>query len=282
VVSLPGLETGRIADHPFVRTGSGDRTLLVVPGLNDPLHTVADSRWFPCLMARYCRRYASTHTVYFVSRPHGLAPDLTTRDLAAGYAEVLASIGPADVLGLSMGGFVATHLATDRPDLVRRVALGLAADRLSSRGRRAVRRWCRWGRAGEWGRVYRDAYRLIADPPLRWLLQAGSVGYDLAYDPADPAEFFVTADATLAHDAAARLEAVDAPTLVVGGTRDPFFAPSAFRRTARALPDGKLALLDGVGHEVAIHYPDAFDGTVGRFLVSGDPRPPGNDPPDRD
>jgi len=100
VNDLPGVETGRIADHPYVRVGSGDRTLLVVPGLNDPLHTLADSPWFPYLMARYCRRYASTHEVYFVSRPHGLEPDCTTRDLATGYAEVLSAIaGSAATVG---------------------------------------------------------------------------------------------------------------------------------------------------------------------------------------
>lgn len=270
---LPGPETGRIADHPYVRVGSGDRTLLVVPGLNDPLHTVADSPWFPYLMARYCRRYADTHAVYFASRPHGLDRDLTTRDLARGYAAVLESVGPADVLGLSMGGFVATHLAADRPALVRRVALGLAADRLSPRGERAVERWRSWGRAGDWARVYRDAYRLIADPPLRWLLQAGAVGYDRLYDPADPGDFLASAAACLAHDAADRADEVHVPTLVVGGTRDPFFAPGAFRRTARALPRGALALLPGVGHEAAIHHPGAFDGSIRRFLASGDPRP---------
>lgn len=270
--SLPGLETGRIADHPYVRVGDGERRLLVVPGLNDPLHTVADSPWFPYLMARYCQRYAGTHTVYFASRPHGLG-EHTTRDLARGYAAVLDEVGPADVLGLSMGGFVAAHLAVDRPDLVERVVLGLAADRLSERGRRVVDRWVEWGRAGRWGRIYRDAYGLIADPPLRWILQAGAVGYGLVYDPTDPDDFFASAEATLDHDASDRLGEVDAETLVVGGDRDPFFAPEAFRRTARAFPRGSLATLPGVGHEAAIHYPGAFDGSIRRFLATGDPRP---------
>jgi pimeloyl-ACP methyl ester carboxylesterase len=274
---VSGVETGRIRAHPYVRVGGGDRTLLVIPGLNDPLHTVADSAWFPLLMARYCQRYADAHAVYFVSRPHGLASGLTTRDMARGYAAVLESIGSADVLGLSMGGFVVSHLAADFPDLVERAVLGLAADRTSPRGRRVVDRWVEWGRAGRWGRVYRDAYGLISVPPLRWILQAGATGYDLVSDPVAPDDFFVSADACLSHEAGVRSGEIDAETLVIGGTEDPFFSPEAFRRTARSLPSGRLALLSGIGHEAAIHYPSAFDGTIRRFLTTGDPRPESRD-----
>lgn len=45
----------------------------------------------------------------------------TYADLSSDLAEVLTQIGPADVMGHSMGGKAAMMVALDRPDLVRRV-----------------------------------------------------------------------------------------------------------------------------------------------------------------
>ena len=75
-----------------------------------------------------------------VSRPP--TPGGTVRDMAAGYATVLDRIGAeatlcderVDLLGLSMGGFVAGELAASQPERVGRLVFGLAAARLSDEG----------------------------------------------------------------------------------------------------------------------------------------------------
>ncbi|WP_390293057.1 alpha/beta fold hydrolase [Haloarchaeobius litoreus] len=259
--------TGTAAGHPFVRVGDGPRTLLVVPGLNDPLHTVGDSWWYPRLMALYLRRYADTHTGYMVSRPHGLASGTTVSDLARGYERVLDAldVGSVDVLGLSMGGFVVQHLAAD-DDRVDRAVLGLSGTRLSESGAAVVRRWRDRAAAGHWGPIYRDAAGILAAGARARLLQAGSFVYDRLFEPVDPTDFLVSADACLAFDGRRVCERVTAPTLVVGADRDPFFDEGDYRAAADALPDGRLAMLRGTGHEAVVEHPAAFDGTVRRFL----------------
>lgn len=260
--------TGTLADHPYVRVGAGPRTLLVVPGLNDPLHRVGDSWWYPQLMAQYLARHADTHTAYMVSRPPGLPADASVADLAVGYERVLDDLGAdrVDVLGLSMGGFVVQHLAA-ADERVDRAVLGLSAARLSPGGTAVVERWRDWARAGRWGAIYRDACRLLADGVLARLLQAGTVAYDLAFGPVVPADFLVSADACLGFDGTAVCERVEPPTLVVGADRDPFFDEADYRAAADALPDGRLAMLRGTGHEAVVEHPAAFDGTVRRFLA---------------
>ncbi|MCT9096858.1 alpha/beta hydrolase [Haloarchaeobius sp. HME9146] len=266
---IPAVETGRVADHPYVSTGDGPRTLLVIPGLNDPLHTVGDSWWFPRLMAMYLQRYADTHTVYMVSRPHGIPADATVASMARGYEAVLdeldAESTPLDVFGLSMGGFLVQALAA-RDDRVDRAVLGLSATTLSEHGRDIVERWRDWGERGTWGPIYREAYAIVADGLLARCLQAGSVGYDLLFDPENPADFLVSADACLDFDGTAYLAQMDCPTLVVGGDEDVFFTAADYRETAAALPDGTLAMLRGAGHESVIEHPDEFDGSIRRFL----------------
>lgn len=58
---------------------------------------------------------------------------------------------------------------------------------------------------------------------------------------------------------------VDAPTLVIHGTADPL--PMAGSRDwARALPNARLLVLDGVGHFPYLEVPDAFFSAVSDFV----------------
>ena len=271
--------TGSIHGHSYVRVeggGDADGVLVVVPGLNDPLKRVGDARWFAGLMALYLRRYRDARTVYMLSRPPGLAGARTTREMAGHYATALDALATAegvecvDLLGLSLGGFVVQHLAADRPDRVDRAILALAGTELSNAGQTRLQRWRALARGERWGAIYRDAYGLVATGVRAKLLQAGSVGYDLVASPTHPSDFAASVDASLAHDGRDALHDVPVPTLVVGGTDDPFFDERGFRDATRRLPNGRLALLDGVGHDAVIEHPAAFDGAIRRFLSGED------------
>jgi hypothetical protein len=152
---------------------------------------------------------------------------------------------------------------------VRRLVLGLAADRLSARGRRRVERWREWAAAGEWGRVYRAGCDAVASGPLRRAMRAATYPYGLAVDyPPAGVDFEASARACLDHDASGRVP--PAPTLVVGGTDDPFFAAGAFARTARGL-DAPFERLDGLGHEAVVEGGPRFDPPVVEFLTGSTP-----------
>jgi len=272
---LPGVETGRIRDHPFVRVGSGRRRpLVVVPGLNDPLQRATDSAWYAAQMAVYCRRFARDRSVYYASRPPGLPEDADTRTMARGYGRVLARVCDrhdhprADAMGISMGGFLVTHLVADRPDLVGRAVLALAADRLAERGRSVVERWIGYAERRQWRSVYREAANVVARGWRRWALRGAATVYDRLSESDAPRDrdFAITARATLDHDAGDRLGGIDRPTLVVGGDGDPFFSLARFRSTAREVPDGRLARLRGASHEAVIQHPTTFEGPIRSFL----------------
>ena len=62
------------------------------------------------------------------------------------------------------------------------------------------------------------------------------------------------------------LRALTAPALVIHGTADPLPVPSA-RQWAAALPNGRLLLLQGVGHFPYVEVPDRFFAAVEEFLL---------------
>lgn len=257
------LRRGRWAGHPYVAVGDGPRTLLIVPGLNDPLCRVTDAWWFSLLVATYCNRYAGRHTVAMVSRPEGLPDGVSTRELADGYARVLEEVGPADVMGLSLGGFVVQRLAADRPENVERAVLGLAAVRLSTHGREVVERWRALAEREEWRPICEEAARMVASGFRVPVVRGAATLYGRfgSQSPIDRRDFVASADACLDHDATPWLDDVAVPTLVVGGTEDPFFAREEYRRTAASIPDARYAEIDA-GHDAVIDRRREFDGAI--------------------
>lgn len=267
-MSPNGLDTGVAAGHPFVGYGEGP-PLVVVPGVNDPLLRARETPWFDLVLAAYCRRQAracaaagAPRTVYYLSRPSGV-PDTIER-VADGYADALDALGACDLLGISMGGFVALSLAR-RDDRVRSVSLGLAAGRLSRHGRESLETWDRWAAAGEWRRVYRAGVRAVV---TGWRRRAGRLAvaaFDAVRTP-PTRDFRRTVRATVAFDATPWLDEVTVPALVVGGTADPFFTDAAFAETAAGL-DCQRVRLDGWGHDAVIEGGRRVDGAVASFLA---------------
>jgi pimeloyl-ACP methyl ester carboxylesterase len=256
--------------HPYYQVGRGDRPLVVLPGLSDAFAPGDPSLATAVLLDRGSyRAYRETFTVYVVGRPRGLAEGTTTRDMAAAYADLLGAFdGPIPLVGVSMGGLVAQHLAADRPELVDRLVLSVSACRLGERGRRILGRWRDWAADGEWARIQRDAVAVTSGDRRRGLLApaVGAIGRALPLDPGYPEDVVVSAQACLDHDATDRLGAIEAPTLVLGGDEDAFFPADLLERTARDVPDGRLKLFAGVGHDAVAARRREFDESVRAFL----------------
>jgi pimeloyl-ACP methyl ester carboxylesterase len=68
--------------------------------------------------------------------------------------------------------------------------------------------------------------------------------------PSDPRDFLTTLEADLNHDTTGRLGEISTPSLIIGGSEDPFFSESLLRETAERMPRCTLRIYDGVGHGV--------------------------------
>ena len=65
-----------------------------------------------------------------------------------------------------------------------------------------------------------------------------------------------------------RLPQISAPTLVVAGASDFVFPPDAQVELATGIPDARLELIEGAGHEPWAERPDAFFPALRAFLTS--------------
>ena len=197
----------------------------------------------------------------------GLRPDAYTMDgAAARLADALD--GPADVVGYSMGGRLALHLAVTRPEAVRRLVLVGASPGLRTEAERAARRALDAARAAE----------IAADLPGfvdRWSRMP-------LFDLSDALRQRLTAD-RIAHNAAAELgrslvgmgtgaqpshwadlAGISAPALAVAGVRD-----AKFVRLAAAMAEAggfAAATVPGAGHLVPAEAPAALARLLTDFL----------------
>jgi pimeloyl-ACP methyl ester carboxylesterase len=66
--------------------------------------------------------------------------------------------------------------------------------------------------------------------------------------PKDPSDLVITIEAEDRFNFRDRLAEIAAPTLVVGGERDPFYSGALFRETAAGIPNARLILYPEMGH----------------------------------
>jgi pimeloyl-ACP methyl ester carboxylesterase len=234
-------------DIPFLRVGDGP-PLVLVQGLS-PHHDIPQG-WERRMALGGVSPLAEHFTVYSVSRKRGLRPGESMSDIAGHLARAIEyDLGePAFVQGTSTGGSVALQLAVDRPDLVRRLVVIASAYRLGPQGRAMQAELARMTRAGDpaggWAQLITGTIpgrlRLPAKPLAR--LVARSMA------SVEPSDMLVTIDAEDAFDVGGDLPRVTAPTLVVGGGKDPFYPRELFQATADGVQDGWAHIFEDWGH----------------------------------
>lgn len=176
----------------------------------------------------------------------------------------------AHVFGVSMGGMIAQTIAIRRPD---RVATLTSV--MSTTGDPDV------------GTPTSDAMQALMAPPATtrdeyrdaavhhahiWgspglfdedrLRDTAGRAWDRGYDPQGTARQLVAILSSGSRSA--DLAQLDVPALVIHGTADTLVQPSGGERTAEVIPDAKLLVIDGMGHDLPEPlWPQIIDAVAG-------------------
>ena len=180
--------------------------------------------------------------------------------------------GPAVICGISMGGYVAQHVAARHPDRV--AAVILVATKLEADSAEA-----RAGRTDLAAKVGRLGLGILADAMIPRLL-ADSAEARRAPGRADVesllrrtilaqrVETVQTALAALGArpDMTEPLRQLRAPALLVAGAEDAITPPECLQAAEAIIPRAKLLIVPAAGHMVPLEQPAVFNAAVLEFL----------------
>ncbi len=194
-------------------------------------------------------------------------------DMAHDMADLLRGLGaaPTHVVGLSLGGAVAQHLALDHPALVRSLCLVSSFARQGPRQRELLRAWRDIYARVDAVTFYRQANAWIFSD--RFFARPRNVENVLRYvaesaHPQDAAAFGRQVDAALAHDTVERLARLRVPTLVIAGEHDILAPPHLSRELADAIPGARLEILPGAAHSLNLEQQIPFNRLLADFLTA--------------
>lgn len=200
----------------------------------------------------------------------------TIADVAEDAASVLRALGVlrANVVGISMGGFVALELALRHPELVERLVLvstsagGSTHTQPSAEfvGRMLLPEY----RTGEVGERAKRTYAAIMAPgyceahPDEWERIAESA----RYRPQSAESYQRQWMACQTHDATNRLDQLRMPTLVIHGDFDPLVPVQNGRYLASHIPGARYIEYPNTGHIPIVERADEFNREVLAFLAA--------------
>jgi pimeloyl-ACP methyl ester carboxylesterase len=207
------------------------------------------------------------------SVPRGIA------DLADDVAALLDGLHlerPAVICGVSMGGYVAQHVAARHPDHVAALVLvdtKLEADTPEARAARVDLA----GKVGRLGQsILADAMipRLLAVPrsdadPAVVARHAENRALLQALVERQPVATIQAALAALGDrpDMTAALARVEVPTLLVVGAEDQITPPACLEAAEATIPGAKLLIVPAAGHLVPLEAPEVFNRAIVEFLA---------------
>jgi pimeloyl-ACP methyl ester carboxylesterase len=265
----PAVETGTfLGELPFVRVGNGPQNLLILPGIT--LENGPPNRLAAWTYRLGFGRFARDHTVYVINRKRGLPTGYTSQDMAADYARVIeGELGPSHIMGFSTGGSIAQYVAIECPEVVRSLVLIVSASRLSEEGREICKRWQTLAGEEQWQELRADMASVTVTSQTNKRLARAFIrvfGRFVLRVPSDPQDFLTTLEADLNHDTTGRLSEISAPSLIIGGSDDPFFSENLLRETAQKIPDAALHVYEGIGHGVPKERKRRYENDTIAFL----------------
>lgn len=255
---------GNINNTDYIRFGTGQQVLVILPGLGDGLKTV---RGTALPMAWMYRMFSKDFTVYMFSRKSPLPQGHSIRDMARDLKEAMDALGisKAHVLGVSMGGMIAQWLAIDFPDAVDRLILAVTSARPNAILTESIEEWMAQAKENDHlalmdsnlRKIYSEGYYRKSRPLLPLIAKLTK---PKSYD-----RFMIQAEACLNHNAFDQLPAITSPTLIIGGGQDLALGCDASREMAQAIPGAQLKIHPQWGHGLYEEAPD-FNETVLNFL----------------
>lgn len=248
----------------YAEFGTGEKSLIMIPGVGDGLRT---DRKLAHMYALLYRKFAKGYKVYVFSQKKEMPDRYSTRKMASDIREAMKilHIEKADVIGVSLGGMIAQHLAADYPEVVEKLVLVVTSPRRNQYIQSAISGWVEMAKRGDYKKLMLDSMKKMYTRDYleknRWAVKlAEKVGKPKTFE-----RFIIMAKACIYHDAYEKLDKIQAETLIIGGELDRTVGARGSYELAEKIKNSTLKMYPQYGHALYDEAKD-FNQTVADFL----------------
>lgn len=265
---MHGIETGTFLGRiPFARIGDDPNPILVING-GQGFMMAPDAKRLSKDLRRLKRLLPDDRSFVLLGYDPNPA-SVTINGLADDAARIIDRYlgGRADVVGISYGGVVASRVAARSPEKVGRLVLVASAHRFSTEGKLLIRRQIELIGMANMKALLRELAAMFRRPWLNWLagLRIRLGGGRTLQRFGKPEVMVLYLDAML-QDGLPGTDAIPhyTPTLIVGGSRDQFFAEAMVEAASRNCV--RVTILEGDTHMAPIESAAAVKRSIADFL----------------
>ena len=180
----------------------------------------------------------------------------------------------AHVVGRSMGGAVAQHIALLAPKRVQSLVLCASFGKLDPLGARVLanmREVLEWRH--NWADHARHSVQNFVSPEFFNTQRARVAGIErlIGGEARLPACYIRQNQACLEHNTLDRLGRISCPTLILAGRLDPICSPTATRWMAERIPRAETVMFDQSSHFFLMEEPEKFRDALARWFAMHTP-----------
>lgn len=252
------------SDCDYISFGSGDKALIMLPGVGDGFKT---ARGVAIPFAVMYKAFAKHFRVYVFSRRNNMPEGFTTRDMADDLCEIMEKLGisEAGVFGVSQGGMIAQELAINHPDKVSSLVLAVTASKPNDVLMESILTWL--------DMTDNDDYKGIMMDTAERSYTGGYLKRGLVMNrmlsiakPKDYTRFRILSRSCIEHNAYDELDRITCPTLIIGAGKDRVLGPDASIAMHDRIPGSELYMYEQYSHGVYEQAKDFNDRVIKFFL----------------
>ena len=203
-------------------------------------------------------------------------PQESTTNIPLMAADIIAlldhlSVKRGNVVGNSMGGFIALELAINYPEYVNKLVLEASASKNTEENNKLFHKWAEnlWG-GGDMREWYRESFKWLFHHKIfdnQKRLEA-KLTYAANYPYKQSAAAFKNQlEAVENFDVTASLYKIKTPTLILCGKEDLLFPVEYIKTSLEGIPNSKTIIVENAAHAIHVDMPQDFIRHVDEFLA---------------
>lgn len=249
----------------YLSFGTGERNLIMIPGLGDGFKTV---KGMAIPFAILYKKFAKDFKVYSFSRKNKMPETYSTLDMANDVIKCMDELGiqKASFVGVSQGGMITEHIAINFPERVEKLVLVVTVLKSNEMIRENVDIWLNLAFKKDYKGIMLDtAKKSYTGKYLKKSLRTYKC-LSFLVKPKTYDRFIVQANACKTHNAEVNIEKITASTLIVGGKQDMILGIDGSLELHSKIKNSVLHIYDEYSHGAYEQAKD-FNELVYKFLI---------------